>query len=136
MVRRQPLARLLAAAAAVALAGCTTTEAARPPGLVELLERPAERALHESLRAYDDGHYPQAEAAAGRALQLGLGHARDRATAHKLRAFVACAGERVNDCEAEFRAARQADPAFTLSRSEAGHPLWGPVYRRTLPQGR
>ena len=26
-----------------------------------------------------------------------------------------------------------ANPAFTLSRSEAGHPLWGPVYRRVSP---
>ena len=26
--------------------------------------------------------------------------------------------------------ARAADPAFALSKSEAGHPLWGPVYQR------
>ena len=25
------------------------------------------------------------------------------------------------------------DPAFALSRSETGHPLWGPVYRKALP---
>ncbi len=40
---------------------------------------------------------------------------------------------RGGDCEgaeASFRAAREADPAFVLSRSEAGHPAWGPVYRR------
>lgn len=130
------LSRSIAVVACITLAGlaaCTTPEAPRPPGLVELLERPAERALHDSLRAYDDGQFPQAEAAAARALQLGLGHARDRATAHKLRAFVACAGERIPECEAEFRAARQADPTFALSRSEAGHPVWGPVYRRVLP---
>ena len=34
------------------------------------------------------------------------------------------------DCEAEFRAARQADPSFALDRAEAGHPVWGPVYRK------
>jgi hypothetical protein len=39
----------------------------------------------------------------------------------------------VPECEAAFRAARAADPGFVLSRSEAGHPLWGPVYRRVLP---
>jgi len=28
---------------------------------------------------------------------------------------------------------READPAFALTRSESGHPLWGPVYRRAVP---
>lgn len=36
------------------------------------------------------------------------------------------------DCEAQFRAARAADPQFVLSRAEAGHPQWGPVYRKLL----
>jgi hypothetical protein len=37
------------------------------------------------------------------------------------------------ECEASFRAARQADPTFALSKSEAGHPVWGPVYKRVVP---
>ena len=115
-----------------ALSGCVTT-APSTAGLTDLLDRPAERALYEGMRAYDDGQYPQADAALKTALAAGLGHARDRATAHKLRAFIGCSSERIADCEAEFRAARAADPAFVLSRSEAGHPIWGPVYRRTLP---
>ena len=32
----------------------------------------------------------------------------------------------------ERRAARKADPQFALGKSEAGHPLWGPVYKRAL----
>ena len=62
-----------------------------------------------------------------------LASGRDRATAHKLLAFITCTSERIAECEAAFVAARQADPAFALSRSEQGHPLWGPVYRRVLP---
>ena len=31
------------------------------------------------------------------------------------------------------RAARAADPAFALSRTEAGHPQWGPIYRKVVP---
>jgi len=102
-------------------------------GLSELMERPAERALVEGIRAYDDGQYAQSEAALRRALASGLASGRDRATAHKLIAFITCTSNRAGDCEAAFRAARAADPAFALSRSEAGHPLWGPVYRKTLP---
>jgi len=36
----------------------------------------------------------------------------------------------VPSCEAQFRAARTDDPAFALSKAEAGHPQWGPVYQR------
>jgi hypothetical protein len=64
------------------------------------------------------------------ALQAGLVSPRDRAAAHKLLAFIFCTSNRTNECEAQFRAARAADPAFVLSKSEAGHPLWGPVYER------
>jgi hypothetical protein len=101
-------------------------------GLAEVLARPAERALMDGMRAYDDAQYPQAEAALRRALETGLQSPRDSATAHKLLAFITCTSERLPACEAAFLAARQADPAFALSKSEAGHPLWGPVARRML----
>ena len=97
------------------------------------MERPAERLLFEGIRAYDDGQYPQAEAALRRALAGGLRSGRDQASAHKLLGFITCTSERAAACEAAFRAARAADPAFALTRSEAGHPLWGPVYRKALP---
>ena len=97
------------------------------------MERPAERLLFEGIRAYDDGQYPQAEAALRRALAGGLRSGRDQASAHKLLGFITCTSERQAACEAAFRAARAADPTFALPRSEAGHPLWGPVYRKALP---
>ena len=102
-------------------------------GLVEVLERPAERALLDGMRAYDDAQYQAAEAALRRALQTGLKSGRDQAVAYKLVAFITCTSDRMPQCEAAFRAARAADPAFALSRSEAGHPVWGPAYRRALP---
>lgn len=102
-------------------------------GLADLMERPAERSLFDGMRAYDDGLYTQAETALRRALAQGLKSPRDQATAHKLLAFITCTSERVPACESSFRAARSADPAFALSKSEAGHPLWGPVYKRVLP---
>jgi hypothetical protein len=118
--------------AALLLAACAGTPPA-PTGLAELMERPAERALVEGIRAYDDGQYPQAEAALRRSLAAGLASPRDRASAHKLLAFIFCTSERAAECEAAFLAARAADPAFALNRSEAGHPLWGPVYRKVVP---
>ena len=39
---------------------------------------------------------------------------------------------RVKQCEAAFVAAREADPNFALNKAEAGHPVWGPVYKKAL----
>ena len=63
-------------------------------------------------------------------MRSGLASAKDRAAASKHLAFIYCTSQRLADCEGAFRAARAADPGFALSRSEAGHPLWGPVYSR------
>lgn len=122
---------LAIALSALLLAACAS--APQPVGLAELMERPAERALVEGIRAYDDGQYANAETALRKALAAGLASPRDRASAHKLLAFIFCTSERTADCEAAFRAAKAADPAFTLNRGEAGHPLWGPVYRKVVP---
>jgi hypothetical protein len=102
-------------------------------GLAELMERPAERALFEGIRAYDDGQYAPAEAALRKSLAGGLRSGRDQASANKLLAFITCSTERLRECENAFRAARAADPRFALNKQEAGHPLWGPVYRKTVP---
>jgi hypothetical protein len=132
---------LLGAAALLAAGGCAVQPptpavptVAQTPSLADLMQRPAERALVDGIRLYDDAQYTQAEAQLRKALGAGLADARDRASAHKLLAFITCTTERMTDCAAQFAAARAADPLFQLSRSEAGHPVWGPVYRRTLGQ--
>ena len=124
---------VLTALLVAGLAACAAPPAPpkpAPAGLADLMERPAERALFEGIRAYDDGNYPLAEGALRKALDDGLKSGRDQATAHKLLAFITCTSQRAAECEASFRAARSADPAFVLSRAEAGHPIWGPVYKR------
>ncbi|HET7792560.1 MAG TPA: TssQ family T6SS-associated lipoprotein [Rhizobacter sp.] len=110
------------------VAGCATPPA--PVGLMDVISRPAERALQSGIRAYDDAQYVEAEKQLNLALQTGLVSPRDQAAAHKTLAFVYCTSNRVVECEAEFRAAKKSDPNFALSKSEQGHPLWGPVYKR------
>ena len=121
----------LVLAALSALTACETPSQQAPTGLTDLTERPAERALMGAMRAYDDADYPAVERQANEAMKLGLRSPRDLATAHKLRAFVYCTSSRLVACEAEFRAARTADPAFALTHAEAGHPVWGPVYLKS-----
>lgn len=102
-------------------------------GLMDVAERPAEKALLAGLRAYDDGQYAQSEQQLQLALQTGLTSPKDKAAANKHLAFILCTTQRVPACEQAFRAARQADPGFALTRAEAGHPVWGPVYKRAVP---
>ena len=116
----------LTALAALAL----TATACVQQGLTDVMQRPAERALLNGLRAYDDGQYAEAERALQEALKTGLASAKDRANAHKHLAFVYCTSQRAPACEAAFREARHADPEFVLSRAETGHPQWGPVYKK------
>ncbi len=127
-----PRLPLLVLAVALLAAGCAApppAPAPKPTGLAEVMERPAEKALLDGIRAYDDAQYAQAEKALRLALAEGLQSTRDRATAHKLLAFITCTSDRLADCRSEFREARAADAGFALSRSEAGHPVWGPVYK-------
>ncbi len=126
------LAHTLAIAAlSVLLFGCDTQP--NTPSVVEIAERPGEKALLAGIRAYGDAQYPESEKQFHQALQFGLASGRDRATAYKHLAFIYCSNRRNNECEAAFKAAKQTDPTFALSKSESGHPLWGPVYQRLRP---
>ena len=127
---RSPL-RLAIALAALLVAGCM--QASPPLGLLDVSARPAERALLAGLKAYDDAQYDSADRLFREALATGLVSPRDRAEAHKRLAFIHCAAGRLADCETEFKLARQADRNFALDKSEAGHPVWGPVYKKLQP---
>jgi len=70
------------------------------------------------------------------ALLQGLRDRRDTAVAHKYLAFIACAFNRLPECERQFRNALAVDPGFVLTDAEIGHPIWGPVYRRVAGQPR
>jgi Tfp pilus assembly protein PilF len=115
------------------LAACVQTPPAPSgPGLLDVAERPAEKALLAGIRAYDDAQYPVAETQLSTAINAGLTSPKDKAAAHKHLAFIYCTSNRMRECESAFRSALQADPAFMLNKSEQGHPLWGPVFQRVI----
>jgi|SRR5215831_15176909 hypothetical protein len=134
MQRSRPqLPTLRVALASAALLAACAQPAPPPVGVMDLNARPAERALIAGLKAYDDAQYESAERLFRESLAAGLASPRDRAEAHKRLAFLHCAAGRLAECEAEFRLARQADRNFALDKSEAGHPVWGPVYKKLQP---
>jgi glycine/D-amino acid oxidase-like deaminating enzyme len=62
------------------------------------------------------------------ALKRGLSKP-DQVTAHKYLAFIQCASGREAQCRDEFKRALRIDPDMTLAPAEAGHPIWGPVFK-------
>lgn len=122
-------------------AGCETFAPPPPPAaatdsIALLYQRPAERALINGLRAYEEGAFERAEQSLRTALLQQLRDPRDVAVAHKYLAFIACAFNRLQECEQQFRGALAADPSFLLSDAEIGHPIWGPVYRKVAGQAK
>ena len=91
-------------------------------------------ALIEGTRRYEDGQHLAAAKSLQSALDLGLND-RERADAYKHLAFIHCAAGRTGPCREEFRKALSADPAFELAPAEAGHPVWGPVFRAVQGEG-
>jgi len=81
------------------------------------------------VRAYEDGELAYATKLLQSSLDAGLRSRSDRVRAHKYLAFINCASNRVPQCRDEFKKAIDLDPSFDLRENEAGHPVWGPVFR-------
>lgn len=104
------------------------------PSIIALYQQPAERALIDGIRLYEEAAFDRSEAVLREALREGLASGRDRAMAYKYLAFITCAFGRPAECEECFAGAFAADPAFALDDKEIGHPIWGPVYRRVAAE--
>jgi Tfp pilus assembly protein PilF len=117
------LALLLILAANLA-AGCATSSVRDL-----LLARTAGKShLEEGIRNYEEGNYRTSARRLQYALEEGLTRP-DRVMAHKYLAFIACVSGQQLTCREEFGIALDLDPSFELDAAEAGHPIWGPVYK-------
>jgi len=103
--------------------------AARAPVAPPREKSRAEQDFERGVKSYEDGDLKGAARQLRSALSLGLPDLHDQATAHKYLAFIACAAGRQRPCRDEFRKAFEADGTFTLTPAEAGHPIWGPVFK-------
>jgi hypothetical protein len=83
--------------------------------------------LLAGMQAYENGQYREASRILRSALPR-LSKA-DRIQAHKYLAFIDCTSGRTKQCRNEFAKALKIDPAFELEPAEAGHPVWGTVFR-------
>ena len=116
---------LLVAGAIAALCACELLP--RVPG-------DASESLRLGIRDYEEGRYLESFRDLRNALELGL-PPKERVQAHKYIAFIYCVSNRTSACREEFRKALAVDPSFQLDAAEAGHPIWGPVFRSLKTNG-
>lgn len=133
-------ARIAILLVCAALAGCVTTGAKTDAGADKsgaaksgdggpgLFESKSTYALRTGLSLYSDGKFDAAAKELQNALDLGLSDS-DQIKAHKNLAFIHCVSGRKPACRAEFLKALDIDPNLELEPAEAGHPIWGPVFK-------
>jgi Tfp pilus assembly protein PilF len=109
----------------IALFGLLTGCASGP---AKMFESKANQALSAGIDAYGEGKYPDAVKSLQSALDQGLSVS-DQVKAHKYLAFTHCVTGKERLCREEFRKALDINPNLELEPAEAGHPIWGPVFR-------
>jgi Tfp pilus assembly protein PilF len=108
------------------VAGCSS----RPMlGISRTIGTASAKDLAAGIRSYESGDYEDAQRLLQRSVDEGLTFKSDQINAHKYLAFVYCVSNEQSKCREEFRKVLELDPRFELDRSEAGHPIWGPVFR-------
>jgi Tfp pilus assembly protein PilF len=128
--------RALIGAISVALLGACASEPMR--NIQTKMQRlfqtsKGEPALATGLKQYEEGEYAGAARNLRAAIDQGLSN-KDLVSAYKHLAFINCAAGRERQCRDEFRQALAIDPAMELSPAEAGHPIWGPIFRSLKPR--
>jgi Tfp pilus assembly protein PilF len=111
------------------LVSACATGTLRDAGLDKLATSKASQALSAGIQNYEDGNYKTAAKNLQTALDSGLSFESDKVLAHKYLAFINCLSNREKQCRDEFRKALNIDTKFDLNDAEAGHPIWGPVFR-------
>ena len=119
-------AKLLGMVLLAFLAGCAT----EPGRKIQDLLSPSkgQATLDAGVTQYENGDYADSAKSLAAALDQGLNE-RQQVRARKYLAFINCASNRIAACREEFRRALAIDPSFELAPAEAGHPIWGPVFR-------
>lgn len=121
-------AQVFAAALLVLLlAGCQSAPVQHVRKL--FTEDPAKQDLAAGIGKYEEGNQREAVRLLRSSLDSGTLSTADQVEARKHLAFIYCTSGRRSQCQDEFRKALRLDPSFTLAANEAGHPMWGPVFR-------
>jgi tetratricopeptide (TPR) repeat protein len=89
----------------------------------------AQTSMSDGLKKYERGNFDEAVNHFLAGLDSGVLALPEQLIARKHMAFSHCLNGREVNCKEEFEKAIALDQKFTLLPAEAGHPIWGPVYR-------
>jgi hypothetical protein len=138
-VRTSSIHTLGCATALALLAACAPipekpSQPAVPVVTESQLREKARENLALGLRQYEAGSYEDALKSFTASLDHGVLSREDQSVARKHLAFIHCVSNRDDQCRAEFRKALEINGRFDLTQAEAGHPIWGPIYRNVRAQ--
>ena len=125
MIGRTCVVAMIALVTALGVTGCASDPIKE---LQRVFKGEGEPRLQAGIKDYEDGRYAQASKHFEAALSAGLNQS-GQVTAHKYLAFIHCVSKRQRQCRGHFASALQLDPSFELAPAEAGHPMWGPVFK-------
>ncbi|MBI3716407.1 MAG: TssQ family T6SS-associated lipoprotein [Betaproteobacteria bacterium] len=115
------------------LAACVAPPSQTGPSPEEVAKQQrvdrAQSSFNEAVKQYDAGNYDDSLKNFLLALDSGVLNVLQQVSARKTLAFIHCLSNREPNCKEEFEKAFALDAKFELSPAEAGHPIWGPVYR-------
>jgi outer membrane protein assembly factor BamD (BamD/ComL family) len=89
----------------------------------------AKRYLDKGVSEYQAGNYVNAKTAFEGVLGNQYATRNELLSANKHMAFIHCISGDQKMCREHFKRVFELNPDFELSAAEAGHPLWGPVFR-------
>ena len=85
--------------------------------------------LNKAVVNFEEGNYIASMAAFNEVLQAKNADADDKVISYKYMAFIHCVSGREKQCYDSFKNALTLKQSFELTTAEAGHPVWGPVFR-------
>lgn len=88
-----------------------------------------EQKLEIGVKEYEEGNYVSSINALEAVLSTKTASRAQRIRANKYMAFISCISSHEKSCREYFKNILEANPDFNLSAAEAGHPIWGPVFR-------
>lgn len=98
------------------------------PASTTVLDSPAEKEFSEGQNMYESGDYKGAQRRLSSAANTLNDSSPNKQASMKLLAFTFCLTNQKLQCRKQFNTLLALNPKFELTKSEAGHPLWGPVF--------
>ncbi|GAB4117217.1 MAG: TssQ family T6SS-associated lipoprotein [Sideroxydans sp.] len=122
---------MAAALCALMIGGCGTVGTCEDgSGGIRLFgDSVARRFLTKGISEYEQGNYVNAQIAFEGVLGNQYATRYERMLANKYMAFMHCISGEQKLCLEHFIEVLTLNPDFELTDAEAGHPLWGPVFK-------